>query len=59
MQIQLSSEVTELRNKIQRMEDQEQQQKSEIQRLRDQIPIYSRRLFIIYTHLKHLIILII
>ena len=49
IQIQLSAEVTELRNKIHQMEEQEQHQKSEIQRLRDQIPIYSRRL-VFYTH---------
>ncbi|KAE8749543.1 hypothetical protein FOCC_FOCC003808 [Frankliniella occidentalis] len=41
--MQINSEVTELRNKIQQMEEQEQRQKNEIQRLRDQIPIYSRR----------------
>lgn len=41
--MQINSEVAELRNKIQQMEEQEQRQKNEIQRLRDQIPIYSRR----------------
>ncbi|KAK3922678.1 Centrosomal protein of 290 kDa [Frankliniella fusca] len=43
IQLQVSSEVTELRNKIQQMEEQELKHKNEIQRLKDQIPIYSRR----------------
>lgn len=43
IQIQLTAEVAELRSKIIHMEDQERHHKHEIQRLRDQIPIYSRR----------------
>ncbi|XP_034245100.1 centrosomal protein of 290 kDa-like isoform X2 [Thrips palmi] len=43
VQMQINTELADLRNKILQMEEQERHYKNEIQRLKDQIPIYSRR----------------